>query len=107
MDDTSILISHSNITEFNKKLNIVFKTLDDWFGKNLLSSNISKTHCINFTTKITRSIVLNISHEEKLISMTNQTKFLGLLTDYTLSWDKYINEITNKLNTCTFSAIFA
>jgi hypothetical protein len=28
-DDTSILTSHSNLTEFSKKLNIVFKT--QWF----------------------------------------------------------------------------
>jgi hypothetical protein len=87
-DDTSILVSHSNQTEFDKKLNVAFKNLDDWFGKNLLSLNISKTHCINFTTKTTKSIVLNISRENKLISMTNQTKFLGLLTDYTLYFMK-------------------
>jgi hypothetical protein len=84
-DDASILESHSNLPDFNNKLNIAFKTLDDWFGKILLSLNISKTHCINFTTKTTKSTVFNISHKKIQISTTNQTKFLGLLTDYSLS----------------------
>jgi hypothetical protein len=77
---------------------MAFKTLNDWFGKNLLPLNISKTHCINLMTKTTRSIVINNWYEKKLFSMTNQTNFLGLVTDCTLSWDKHIEEITNKLN---------
>jgi hypothetical protein len=64
--------------------------------------NISKTHCINFTTKITRSIVLNMNHENKAMPTTNKTELLCLLTDYTLSWEKHINEITNKLNTVCY-----
>jgi hypothetical protein len=33
---TSILVSHSNPTEFEEKISTAFKTPDDWFGKNLL-----------------------------------------------------------------------
>jgi hypothetical protein len=34
--DTSILLSHSNHTDFNININTVFKILNDWLKKNLL-----------------------------------------------------------------------
>jgi hypothetical protein len=42
-DDNSILLSHSNTTDFNNNINTVFKILNDWFRQNLLSLNFSKT----------------------------------------------------------------
>jgi len=50
-DDTIILLSHSNPTEFNNNINTVFKILSDWFKQNLISLNLTKTKFTNFTTK--------------------------------------------------------
>jgi hypothetical protein len=56
-DDTSILVSHSNPTDFNNNhINTVFKILCDWFKQNLLSLNFTKTHFTKFTTKITTEL---------------------------------------------------
>jgi hypothetical protein len=49
-DDGSVLISHANPIQFKNKINAVYRTLDDWFKKNLLSLNTVKTQYINFTT---------------------------------------------------------
>jgi len=50
-DDTSILLSHSNPTNFNNNFNTVFKICNDWFKQNLLSLNFTRTQFTNFTTK--------------------------------------------------------
>jgi hypothetical protein len=49
-DDTSILLSHSNFSDFTKYINTTFKILNYWFTANLLSLNFSKTHFTYFTT---------------------------------------------------------
>jgi hypothetical protein len=41
-DDTSILLSHSNPTDFKFDINTVFKILNDWFQQKLLSLNLPR-----------------------------------------------------------------
>jgi hypothetical protein len=35
-DDTSIIVTHSNPTDFNRDIKIVFECLTEWFNTNLL-----------------------------------------------------------------------
>ena len=49
-EDTSILLSHSNSTDFNNIINTVFKILSDWFKQNLFSLKFTKTQFTNFTS---------------------------------------------------------
>jgi hypothetical protein len=51
-DDACVLIFHANPTKFKTTINEVYKILDDWFKKNLLSLNIMKTYYIKFTANI-------------------------------------------------------
>jgi hypothetical protein len=46
------VIAHSNPTKFKNTINEVYGLLEDWFKKNLMSLNTTKTHYINFTAKI-------------------------------------------------------
>jgi hypothetical protein len=41
-NDASVLISHANPIRFKSTINAVYRTLDDWFKKNLLSLNTVK-----------------------------------------------------------------
>jgi hypothetical protein len=50
-DYSSILLSHSNPTDFNNDINTVFKVLFDWFKQNLLSLNCTKIRFTKFTTR--------------------------------------------------------
>ena len=50
-DDTSILVSHSNLFDFKNDIKIIFTSLNEWFTQNLLSLNFTKTQFTNFTTK--------------------------------------------------------
>ena len=84
-DDTSILLSHSNPTDFNNDINTAFKILNDWFKQNLLSLNFTKTQFTNFTTKNNNEIEININYNNKFISLT---------VDCSLTWINHIDLLT-------------
>jgi len=101
VDDTSILVSHSNPVEFCNTINTVFHTISDWFRNNLLSLNLTKTHFIRFVTKNKNQTEININCDNKLPPSTNITKFLGLTVNCSLTWTNHIDFLSKKLsNTC-------
>ena len=57
-----------------------------WFKTNTLSLNFDKNHYMQFTTKNSPQIDLDISHVNKLISKAyDMKKFLGIYVDIILS----------------------
>jgi hypothetical protein len=101
-DDTNVLISHANPIHFKNTINAVYRTLDDWFKKNLLSLNIGKMQYINFTTKNNRLTQRDMGDISSLITSSNHTKFLGLTFDSTLTWERHIENIINNLCTACY-----
>jgi hypothetical protein len=83
-------------------INAVYRTLDDWFRKNLLSFNTGKTQYINFTTKNNRLTKWDMGDISSLITSSNHTKFLGLTIDSTLTWKRHIENVMNKLCTACY-----
>ena len=57
-DETSILVSNPNPTDFKNDINIVFEL--EWFKANLLSINFNKTHFIRFTAKVRQFQILTL-----------------------------------------------
>jgi len=80
-DDTSILLLHSDPTDFNNDINTVFKILTDWIKRNCLSLNFTKTQFTNFTPKNNNQIEININYNNKYIPTITYTKFLGLTVE--------------------------
>ena len=100
-DDTSILVSHPNPTEFCNVINTVFQILSDFFQNNLLSLNLDKTHFIRFVTKNKNLIELNSKFDNKLPPITSTTNFLGLTVNCSLTWTNHIDCLATKLSkTC-------
>jgi hypothetical protein len=95
-DDTSILISHSALLDFKNEIKTIFNNLNEWFKNNLLFLNFSKTQFVNFTTRKSNQIEININHNNKIIPICNSSKFLGLTLDCTLSWRDHIDLVTKK-----------
>ena len=89
-DDTSILLTSPNNTQMQSDFNIIFEQLIKWFKSNLLYLNFDKTYFIQFTNKSTCSSDIQISYEDKQISIVNETKFLGLFVNKNLSWNTHI-----------------
>jgi len=60
-----------------------------------------KTHCLKFRTRNFNNININIRYNYK--SVSNTTKFLGLIIDDTLSWECHIDQIQSKLSLACFA----
>jgi hypothetical protein len=53
-DDTSVLFTNSNLTNYNKDIYTAFKLINKWFKRNFLSLNFEKTHKNNPTINMYR-----------------------------------------------------
>jgi hypothetical protein len=101
-DDTNIIITHSNLTDFRKEINIVVEKISNWFQYNLLVLQFNKTYYMHFTTKSKLAVHIHISHKISPIINTFSTNFLGLTLDNTLSWKTHIEQLSSKLNSACY-----
>ena len=95
-DDTSTLLI-KKIEEIEKIYNEELRHVSEWLNANKLSLNIGKSNLILFQkcqTKRTYKPEIKIMRE--LIKEKEFTKYLGVLTDKTLSWTYYINHVNLK-----------
>jgi hypothetical protein len=60
-DDTSLVITGTNPAQFSVDVNMVFNNVNEWFRSNLMLLNIEKTHFLQFQTKNSQKIDLNIT----------------------------------------------
>jgi hypothetical protein len=65
-DDTSIIVTNPNPTDFIKDINTTFKNINEWFKANLLSLNFDKTNFIQFITKNSSRIDVNVGCDNNL-----------------------------------------
>jgi len=101
-DVTSILLSHSNPTDFNNNINTVSKILNERFKQNLLSLNFTKTQFTNFTTKNNNQTEININYNNKFIPTITYKKFLSLTVDCSLTWINHIDLLIKKKSTTCY-----
>jgi hypothetical protein len=97
-DDTSLIVTHLNHTDFSKDITSVFNQLNKWFAANLLSLNLNKAQYVQFITKNTPIREISISRNNKFILNTLSTKFLGLVCANSLSWKDHITQLIPKLS---------
>jgi hypothetical protein len=102
-DDTSLIITSPNYTEFVTKLNNVLDVAHEWFKSNLLFLNLSKTTYLQFLTKNRQKLDLNITLRNNQITSSTNTKFLGLTIEETLSWKCHTNHILSKLSSACYA----
>jgi len=103
-DDTSMIITNPNPSNFEKSVNKIIQDINEWFNTNLLSLNLDKTHFTQFVTKNSSSIHFNIMcGNKKIANVYYNTKFLGLISDNTLSWRTHIDTIIPKLSSASFA----
>jgi hypothetical protein len=97
-NDTSLIVSHLNHTDFSNDITSVFNQLNKWFAANLLSLNLEKTQYVQFMTKNTHINKIFISYNNTFILNTSNAKFLGLVIANSLSWKDHITQLIPKLS---------
>jgi hypothetical protein len=98
-DDTSVIITNSTPTDFQKDIKDVFEHSNTWFTLSLLSLNFDKTYFIHFKTKNTRSLDIRVEYDNRFIANTYFTRFLELTIDNMLYWKSHRDELLPKLST--------
>jgi hypothetical protein len=68
-----------------------------------LALNVEKTHFMQFVTKTSSVIDLNVVHGNKEIANICNTKFLGLILDNTFSCKTHIDTVVPKLSSVCFA----
>ena len=102
-DNTSLLITGSNPVQFLTKVNTVFDDINEWFRSNLMFLNFDKTHFLQFWTKNSQKLNLNITLLNKHITNTINIKFLELTIDEKLSWKCHVNHVLTKLTSACYA----
>jgi hypothetical protein len=94
-DDTSIVITDTNINNLKINLNRTFKETNTWFNVNLLTLNFQKTQSIEFWTRNGYKSPTLIEYDHRIKTATTETKFLGLIIDDNLSLKQHCEYIIN------------
>ena len=98
-DDICLIYASSNIKTIETCFNFDLKNLNEWLRASRLSLNIKKTKLLIFHSKFNRNkFDISIKIQGVKLKPNDQVKYLGLIIDHTLSWDKHINELCIKLS---------
>jgi hypothetical protein len=73
-DDTSIIVTNSSPLDYKNNIINIFENINDWFKVNLSTLNFDKTYYIQFMTKNSSTININIGYDNKQIA--DSTNFL-------------------------------
>ena len=101
-DDLLVFTSGKNLHELQKRLQGAVDSICTWYQQNRLKVNPKKSKLIVFGTKRQLRLVNEqnfvISYNGLNIPLVNEVKYLGLILQNDLSWDKQIFEVCKKLN---------
>ena len=97
-DDSNLYASHKDLHVLISIINRELKIVREWILSNKLTLNISKSHYLIFHRKRV-PVVLDpiVMGDQNLERMTN-TKFLGVILEENLKWDKHIQFVADKVN---------
>lgn len=102
-DDVSVIVPCGDISNYNDAINkTVFKIIS-WLKNNNLNVNLTKTTYVQFVNRNAKKRNLKITFNNKLITESSQTVFLGITLDDKVSWADHINKICSKINSFVYA----
>ena len=104
-DDTTIYLTNKDIGKLKEDLENDLERLNDWFLANKLSLNISKTHFMHFNHGKLKPIE-QLKFGNNYINYTDNIKFLGIIIDENLIWNKHCDYVHKKLASGLFALRF-
>jgi hypothetical protein len=96
-------VCNSNQGGLQKALNKTISNIISWLKTNFLSLNFHKTYYLEFRTKNCTDATSEINYFKKPIPKVAHTKFLGLVTDDTLTWDNHTHLSISRLNSARYT----
>ena len=87
----------NNVFKFQKRIISIISNsgsrdpcLTQWFSANGLVLNMGKTNIMKFTRNTSQNETFQIIYHNKILTGTNNTKFLGLELYKNVNWKKHI-----------------
>ena len=102
-DDTNLFYSNPDLWQLMQIVNDELDLLSDWFKANRLSLNVKKTNYMMFGYKkvVGQCPITNSNFSIKIdhVNITEEeyTKFLGVIIDKKLTWQRHVTHISNKI----------
>ena len=95
--DTDIFLSDMNLDRLMSIANCELALIASWFASNKLSLYLSKTKFIIFcnSRKQYAKMQVKIQLNDVVIEQVCFVKFLGVIIDEHLSWDKHIQQVAS------------
>ena len=98
-DDTTLVAWGKNIIEIQEKLQTGTDKALQWLHNNRLLVNSNKSSCLLLGSRQRlNNLSLNISISGIGLNMCTETKLLGIIIDNSLSWEKQIKYVCNKVS---------
>ena len=98
-DDSNMFLCGKDVNELIRSLNTEIDKILAWLQINKLTLNIKKTHFMLFRkSRVKVSITENVYIRNEIISMVEETKFLGVYIDSFLTWRRHIKYIRGKIS---------
>ena len=98
-DDTNILVKSKNLQDLLNNANNCLELANNWFLKNKLILNTSKSNFLIFRSK---QLLVDLPDQVDLLSqnvtLSKETKFLGIYINEHLSWIKEIDYTCSRLS---------
>merc|ERR1711867_341529 len=92
-DDTQLLVFDKDLSKLKEKIENVINLAQNWYNKNGMKNNSSKSEILVISTKKTDKLKINVieNGEQKTVKSKRWIKILGVFIDHILSWSKQIN----------------
>ena len=98
-DDSNLSLSIKLPERLIEQMNNEMIKIFDWLNINKLSLNLKKTHFIIFRKRRGNIHIDNdLVVDNEKISMSNHTKFLGVMVDSHVTYESHINHIKGKIS---------
>ena len=102
-DDTAIIVEDNTWSGVENKMNKEIKNVSKWFALNKLSLNTDKTTYITFGNyQDSVPTKFKIQYENVVLKRVDSCKYLGIMFDSNLKWDKHINYLYSKTKYLVF-----
>nr|CAI5817711.1 unnamed protein product [Callosobruchus analis] len=103
-DDTNLLITATDLESLNAEGTHSMRNIQNWLVGNRLILNEKKTTAMLFrTAKCRKQFPNTLNLCENTITISANTRFLGLELDSNLKWDYHINYLRGKLSNVCYS----
>ncbi len=100
-DDTALVTSGDSIFAIERNLNGSLTAAKQWFDNHKLSLNVKKTKGMTFGTKqkLNQTANMKISFDGEVVEHVTQFKYLGVILDGSLQFDKHVAYVKQKVFT--------